>query len=74
MSCECGHCLDRHVLVQTGTSSLDGGITICPSPWCRCWKTWAPEGMKPDEVRVPNMDEVLAIRARIQGVSMWPDG
>lgn len=63
------HSLDRHVLIETAGSAYNGGITVCPVRWCTCWTTWAPEGVSPDEVRVPNMEEVLAIRARIQGVA-----
>lgn len=66
----CGHPFDPHVLVATTGEAMQGGIIVCPAAGCRCWSTWAPEGVPPDAVRVPSMEEVLAIRADIQGTGV----
>lgn len=64
----CGHDTDAHMLVATGDDPSCGGIVVCPQAGCACFRTWTPEGVPESVVRVPPLDELMATRARLQGL------
>lgn len=67
----CSHCscdMGTHWLVATTSNPEDGGIMLCPTPGCTCYRTWAYGPDKgPEDVTIPSDDDITYMRATLQG-------
>lgn len=63
---QCGHPFGPHLFVVTGDGPLRGGVVLCNLQGCDCIGTWSAGGGTRDQVRMPDDEELAAIRAQVQ--------